>query len=628
MGKKDKKDKKQRSSSKERHRRDSDDSEDVKQSEMKETLPSDDDPTQGADATNAETSSTTAILRDDDDDDDDDDGEDNDPSAADEDDTHPRGKGKRASSAATTSTEELDEERKRKLEDEEKPNFYSSDPSDVFATLPLSDKTQNALKEMNMTRMTQIQAKAIPPLLTGKDLIGAAKTGSGKTLAFLIPCIELLHKARFLPKNGTGVMVISPTRELAMQIYGVLQELCTYGRHSQTFGLIMGGANRKTEAEKLARGVNVLVATPGRLLDHLQNTKGFNFRNLQALVMDEADRILEQGFEDDLRAILKLLPKERQTLLFSATQTKKIEDLVRLSINPKNSVFVDIPSETNLATAAGLEQGFVTVPSDQRFLLLFTFLKKNRKKKVMVFFSSCNSVKFHAELLNYIDVPVLDIHGRQKQVKRTSTFFQFCKSESGTLLCTDVCARGLDIPKVDWIIQFDPPDDPKEYIHRVGRTARGATGSGRALLFLTPEETGFLRYLKAAKVSLNEYEFPTHKVANVQSQLHKLIETNYYLNRAARDAYRSYLLAYASHSLRDIYNIHKLDLQAVGTAFGFTTPPRVDLAFGTKGEKRNKKQHQQHGTGKKQRLAGSGHAFSASNPYGKRDAKDQRQFTH
>ena len=250
-----------------------------------------------------------------------------------------------------------------------------------------------------------------------------------------------------------------------MQIYGVCHELCTQGKHSQTHGLIMGGANRKTEADRLAKGVNIIVCTPGRLLDHLQNSKGFLFRNLLALCIDEADRILEEGFELDLRAILKLLPKERQTMLFSATQTKQVEDLARVSINQKSAVFVEVPSETNLATVAGLEQGFVTCPSDKRFLLLFTFLKKNKNKKIMVFFSSCNSVKFHAELLNYIDVPVMDIHGRQKQVKRTTTFFQFCKQDIGILLCTDVAARGLDIPKVDWIIQFDPPDDPKEYIH-------------------------------------------------------------------------------------------------------------------------------------------------------------------
>ena len=500
----------------------------------------------------------------------------------------------------------------------DKPNFFAQE---TFDSLPLSEKTLAALKAMNFSRMTQIQSRAIPSLLTGKDLIGAAKTGSGKTLAFLIPAVELLHQAKFTTKQGTGVIVISPTRELAMQIYGVLQELMTYGKHTQTYGLIMGGANRKTEAEKLYKGVNIIVSTPGRLLDHLQNTKGFNFRNLLALILDEADRCLEQGFEDDLRAILKILPKERQTMLFSATQTKKVDDLVRLSIKPENSVFVEVVSETGQATTHGLEQGFVTVPSDKRFLLLFTFLKKNKKKKIMVFFSSCNSVKFHAELLNYIDVPVMDIHGRQKQVKRTTTFFQFCKNDTGTLLCTDVAARGLDIPKVDWIIQFDPPDDPKEYIHRVGRTARGATGSGRALLFLTPEETGFLKYLKAAKVNLNEYEFPTNKVSNVQSQLQRLIESNYYLNRAARDAYRSYLLSYASHSLREIFDVHRLDLQAVGVAFGFTSPPRIDLLFGK--DKRKKKV-----TGKAGKLAGSGHAFSADNPYGKRDPTDQRQFTH
>jgi len=522
-------------------------------------------------------------------------------------------------------------------EEKEKPNFFaSSDETSLFTSLPLSSQTLSALAALNFTRMTQIQALSLPPLLSGKDLIGAAKTGSGKTLAFLLPVIELLHQSKFTPRNGTGAIVISPTRELAMQIYGVCKDVISNGKHSQTYGLIMGGANRRTEAERLAKGVNIVIATPGRLLDHLQNTKGFVYRNLLALVMDEADRILEQGFEDDLRAIIKTLPKQRQTMLFSATQTKKVEDLARTAIDPKSAVYVEVPNETSLATAAGLEQGYVTVPSDRRFLLLFTFLKKNKNKKIMVFFSSCNSVKFHSELLNYIDVPVMDIHGRQKQQKRTTTFFQFCKSTSGTLLCTDVAARGLDIPSVDWIIQFDPPDDPKEYIHRVGRTARGQSGKGRALLFLTPEETGFLRYLKSAKVTLNEYEFPSNKISNVQSQLERLIERNYYLNCAARDAYRSYLLSYASHSLRDIFDVHSLDLEGVGRGFGFKVPPRVDLAFGIKGggggggknkERRHNGQVAKGGKGLKGKLA-NGHEFSASNPYGKKREGDRRQFSH
>lgn len=498
-------------------------------------------------------------------------------------------------------------------EGDEKPNFYAGkDDKFSFSNLPLSSETKAGLVALGFRRMTQIQSLAIPPLLAGSDLIGSAKTGSGKTLAFLVPIIELLHKAKFASRNGTGAIILAPTRELAMQIYGVCHELCAQGNLHQTHGLIMGGANRRTEAERLLKGVNIIVCTPGRLLDHLQNTKGFLFRNLLALCMDEADRILQDGFEDDLRAILRCLPRERQTMLFSATQTKQVEDLARLSINQKTAVFVEVPSENRLATVAGLEQGFVTCPSDKRFLLLFTFLKKNKKKKVMVFFSSCNSVKFHAELLNYIDVHVMDIHGRQKQVKRTTTFFQFCKQDAGILLCTDVAARGLDIPKVDWIIQFDPPDDPKEYIHRVGRTARGAKGFGRALLFLTPEETGFLKYLKAAKVTLNEYEFPTNKVANVQSQLESLIEKNYYLNRTARDAYRSYILAYSSHSHRDIFDVHNLDLQAVGLSFGFTSPPRVDLSLSAKGGPGGRwKQKGVFGA----KAGWSGHNLSSSNPH-------------
>ena len=547
-------------------------------------------------------------------------------------------------------------------------HFYSTA---TFASLPLNTKLLDALSKLQYHRMTHIQHQAIPSILAGKDVIGAAPTGSGKTLAFVIPILHILHETKFTPRNGTGAMIITPTRELALQIYGVISDvISTMGSSttSQTYGLIMGGANRRTEADKLSKGICIIVATPGRLLDHLQNTKGFNVRNLIAFIMDEADRILEQGFEDDLRAILKLLPKSnttstkndtgdgggRQTILFSATQTKRVQDLVRLSMNLEHSVFVDIPvhvqqqnsNSTNQsqATAVGIEQGYVTCPSDQRFLLLFTFLKKNKKKKIMVFFSSCNSVKYHCELLNYIDIPCMDIHGRQKQMKRTTTFFQFCKNETGILLCTDVAARGLDIPSVDWIIQYDPPDDPKEYIHRVGRTARGATGSGRALLFLSPQEIGFLKYLRAANVSLNEYEFPVHKVANIQSQYQRLIESNYYLNRAAKDAYRSYLLSYASHGHRNIFNVHELDLQGVAIAFGFTTPPRVDINFGKEKKNSNsnstamigkrKKGLQHEGSNKddrkKQRIAASasGHAFSADNPYGKRSEDDKRQFTH
>ncbi|CAN1856578.1 ATP-dependent RNA helicase has1 [Linum perenne] len=340
----------------------------------------------------------------------------------------------------------------------------------------------------------KIQARAIPPLLIGKDVLGAARTGSGKTLAFLIPAVELLYNIHFAPRNGTGVVVICPTRELAIQTHKVAEDLLKC--HSQTLGLVIGGAARRGEAERIVKGVNLLVATPGRLLDHLQNTKGFVFKNLKCLIIDEADRILEANFEEEMKQIIKILPKQtRQTALFSATQTKSVEDLAQMSFQTP-PMYIDVDYGRNKVTNEGLEQGYTVVPSDKRFLLLYSFLKRNLSKKVMVFFSSCNSVKFHSELLGYIQLPCFDIHGKHKQQKRTSTFFDFCKAEKGILLCTDVAARGLDIPAVDWIVQFDPPDDPKEYIHRVGRTARGEGAKGNALLFLIPEELLFLQYLK------------------------------------------------------------------------------------------------------------------------------------
>ena len=197
--------------------------------------------------------------------------------------------------------------------------------------------------------------------------------------------------------------------------------------------------------------------------------------------------------------------------------SKKTDELGKLSFK-RDPLYIGVDDTKDEATVEGLQQGYVICSSEKRFLLLFSFLKKYRKKKVMVFFSSCMSVKYHHELLNYIDLPVMCIHGKQKQAKRTQTFFQFTNAESGILLCTDVAARGLDIPLVDWIVQYDPPDDPKEYIHRVGRTAR-AGSNGNALLILRPEELGFLRYLKQAKVALNEFEFSWAKIADISSQV-------------------------------------------------------------------------------------------------------------
>lgn len=336
----------------------------------------------------------------------------------------------------------------------------------AFTDLNLSERTMKAIEEMGFTQMTEIQRRGIPPLLAGKDVLGAAKTGSGKTLAFLIPAIEMLHSLRFKPRNGTGVIVVSPTRELALQIFGVARELMK--NHSQTYGIVIGGANRRAEADKLSKGVNLIIATPGRLLDHLQNTP-FVFKNLRSLIIDEADRILEIGFEDEMKQIIKILPKEeRQTMLFSATQTTKVEDLARISLRP-GPLYINVDEQKQFSTVEGLEQGYVLCEADKRFLLLFSFLKKMQKKKVIVFVSSCNCVKYYSELLNYIDLQVLDLHGKQKQQKRTNTFFEFCNATQGTLICTDVAARGLDVRSpgsILFVSLTNPPPDPISRLDR------------------------------------------------------------------------------------------------------------------------------------------------------------------
>lgn len=460
----------------------------------------------------------------------------------------------------------------------------------------ISSETMKAITEgMGFTNMMPIQARAIPHLLTGKDVLAAARTGSGKTLAFLVPIIELIAKLKFMDRNGTGAIILSPTRELAMQTYGVLKELME--DHPQTHGLIMGGSDRKAEAKRLGNGVNIVVATPGRLLDHLQNTASFMVKNLMCLCIDEADRILEVGFEEEMKQIIKLIPKKRQTMLFSATQTKKTEDLARISLK-KMPVYIGVDDLKDTATSDMLEQGYIITESDLRLRVLYTFLKKNKKKKIMVFFSSCMSVKYHYELFNYIELNCLSIHGKQKQTKRTSTFFQFCNDDTGILFCTDVAARGLDIPEVDWIVQYDPPDDPREYIHRVGRACRGdSKKEGKALLFLRPQEAGFLHYLKKSKVPLSEFQIQSSKVVNIQTQLEKLLSKNYYLNQSAKEGYKSYVRAYASHSLK-VFNVQSLDLKKVSKSFGFETPPWVDLDVVGVRKKEGRKERNQ---GKKKR---------------------------
>ncbi|KAI3960872.1 hypothetical protein MKW92_014831 [Papaver armeniacum] len=462
--------------------------------------------------------------------------------------------------------EEVIEEKEEEVAETEEDNIAEQGSgimtTEAFSNLPLSEPTLRAIQELGFEYMTKIQATSIPPLLEGKDVVGAARSASGKTLAFLIPAIERMRSLKLSRRNGTCVIVISRLQNLLCRYtcpilpscfkfdidttYVVAKDLLKY--HPEIVGLVIDDAPRKEEALCLVRGVDMLIATPDRLLDHLQNTKGFIYKNLKCLIVDEVDRILEASYEEEMKQIIKLLPKgERQTASFSATQTNKVEDLARLSFQT-TPVYIDVDEGISMATVEGLQQGYCIVPSAKRFLLLYTFLKGNLSKKVMVFFSTCDSVEYYSELLRYTD-------------------------KKGILLCTGVAARGLDIPAVDWVVQYDPSDELKEYIHRVGRTARGEGTEGHALLFLLPEQTPFLKYLKIAKVTLKKFIYDEKKFANVQPHLVDLVEKNNNLNQLAKDAYMSYIAAYNSYSMKDIFNVRLLNPRTVAASFCLSAPP-------------------------------------------------------
>lgn len=431
--------------------------------------------------------------------------------------------------------------------------------------------------DFQFKELTPIQSLCIPAALQGRDLLAEAKTGAGKTLAFLIPMVEIICRTGFRPSNGTAGIVIGPTRELCLQIEGVLLKLLKHFNGAITFLCCIGGQSRSQEGFKLAGGVMIVVASPGRLLDHLRLSTDWHTKNLLILAVDEADRLLDNGFEEDMREIVSILPKKRQTLLFSATQTTRVEQLARISFH-KVPLFISMKSKKDKATVDTLEQGYVICPSEKRLLVFYNFIKRNLKKKVIVFFSSRNSVSFHCELFNYIDVPCVAFHGKQKQHQRSATYMQFCNAPSGVLFTTDVAARGLDIPEVDWIVQFDPPDDPVKYVHRVGRTAR-AGKCGNALMFLLPQEKLFLKYLyDDAKVNVNEYVFDLFKLKeDLQEQLEKLVGSNYYLRASARQAFEGYLLSYSSCQLKNVFVVQKLDLAMVAKGFALSEPPPVKM---------------------------------------------------
>uniref|UniRef100_A0A0E0JL87 ATP-dependent RNA helicase n=1 Tax=Oryza punctata TaxID=4537 RepID=A0A0E0JL87_ORYPU len=377
---------------------------------------------------------------------------------------------------------------------------------DECAVSPLSLK---AVKDAGYERMTQVQEATLPIILRGEDVLAKAKTGTGKTVAFLLPAIEFLST---LPRSPSiNLLVICPTRELANQVAAEARKLLKYHR-SLGVQVVIGGTKLHQEQRSMqSNPCQILVATPGRLKDHLENTPGFSNRikGVKVLVLDEADRLLDMGFRRDIEKIIAFIPKERQTLLFSATVPEEVRQISHVAMK-RGYKFINTVKEGDEETHSQVTQMYMVAPLDLHFSILYNVLKKHVTEdadyKVIVFCTTAMVTKLVAEVLSQLKLNVREIHSRKSQSARTKVSDEFRKSKGLILVSSDVSARGVDYPDVTLVIQVGLPADREQYIHRLGRTGRkGKDGLG--LLLLAPWETYFLNSVQ--DLSVSEAPIPT-----------------------------------------------------------------------------------------------------------------------
>jgi len=446
-----------------------------------------------------------------------------------------------------------------------------------FDELPISARSKRALRSAGFTRMTDVQRATIPHALIGRDLLAAARTGSGKTISFLLPLIECLWRLKWDAKrDGVGALIISPTRELAVQIFEVLRQIG--GEHELSAGLIIGGKSLSEEQERI-HSMAILVCTPGRLLQHFDQTFGFDVSNLSVLVLDEADRILDLGFSSTLDSILDHLPQKRQTLLFSATQTKSVRDLARLSLSSPE--YLAVHANDDVATPDKLAQHFMVAPCSSKLDLAFSFVKTHLKSKSLLFLSACKQVRFVYEMFRRLrpGVPLLHLHGNMSQQRRMGVYYDFCARSEVAMFCTDIAARGLDFPDVDWVVQIDAPDTAATYIHRVGRTARYRAG-GSALLMLDPSEEPLVAAIEKERIRLEQIKVNPAQVRSVRATLQAAMIENAELKLLGQKALLAYLKAIHLRSDKIVFDVSKIDVVALAESMGLPAPPAMRLGAG------------------------------------------------
>ena len=349
-----------------------------------------------------------------------------------------------------------------------------------FTTLGLSAPILKAIAEQGYDSPTPIQAQAIPAIIAGKDVMGAAQTGTGKTAGFTLPILQRLSTGERARSNHVRVLVLTPTRELAAQ---VKESMATYGKHlALTCAVVFGGVKINPQMMKLRRGVDILVATPGRLLD-LYGQNALKFGQLEVLVLDEADRMLDMGFLPDISKIIALLPNRRQNLMFSATFSNEIRKLARGMLNHPLEISVSPPN----TTVEAVEQRVFAVDKSRKSALLTHLIQDGNWQQVLVFARTKKGVNKLTRQLETCGIKAMAIHGDKSQAVRTRTLKDFKSGKIPVLVATDVAARGLDIDQLPHVINFDLPIVAQDYVHRIGRTGR-AGASGQAISLVSADE--------------------------------------------------------------------------------------------------------------------------------------------
>lgn len=468
---------------------------------------------------------------------------------------------------------------------------------------------------MGFTRMTPVQASAIPLFMAHKDVVVEAVTGSGKTLSFLIPVVEkLLRLEEPIKKHHVGAIIISPTRELALQIYKVLLSLLEFHpasaaainpsddddahpkKHSSSTykvvpQLLLGGATSPAEdlSNFLKRSPNLLVSTPGRLLELLSSPHVHCPQSsFEMLVLDEADRLLDLGFKDDLQNILRRLPKQRRTGLFSASVSEAVDQIVRVGLRNPVKVMVKVKGSSGALdkrTPASLQMTYLTIPALHKFPALKKILSSVQPtpQKTIFFVSTCTGVDYLSAILPSIlgdEYSLIPLHGKHPATVRQKNFNAFVNSQvPAILLTTDVASRGLDIPAVDVVVQLDPPADPKTFIHRCGRAGR-AGRRGLSVVLLHPgREEDYVSFLEVRKTPVTAFPYPIditdEDAATATETARKIVLKDRAYHDRGQKAFVSWLRSYSKHQASSIFRVADLDWEGLGKAWGLLKLPKM-----------------------------------------------------